>query len=155
MKYSEARKTIGSGDVILWRGTSLAARIVRFFTKSPWSHVGIAVHWGGRLMVFDCYPFKGTRLRPLSIDLKDAYWVRADAVWGERPLSYALKHLGRGYSWQNLWKTWLGLNLVRREFQCAQYAAEILTRAGLSLTHPATPKSIAFNLDADPVPIEQ
>jgi hypothetical protein len=146
MRYPSIRNGIKSGDVILWRGRSLAARIVQWATKSRWSHVGIAVWWGNRLMVLDAYPFKGTRARPLSHELDGAYWLPSDAQWNPRALAFALDELDRSYSFQNLWKTLLGLRLVKSEYHCAQYAAEVLSRAGVLIKSPATPESIAMKL---------
>jgi len=146
MRYQEAKRRIQSGDLILWQGRGLAARIVRWATKSRWSHVGIAVWWGPRLMVLDAYPFKGTRARPLSHDTKGAYWLASGAAWTKHAHAFALDELDKKYSFQNLWKTWLGLNLIKREYQCAQYAAAVLYRAGLELTIPATPESLVCDL---------
>lgn len=143
MRYPKARNCIKSGDIILWQGRGLAARLVQWATKSKWSHAGIAVWWGPRLMVLDAYPFKGTRARPLSHDLKGAYWAASHAVWNYEALGFALDELDRKYSFQNLWKTWLGLDLVKSEYQCAQYVAAVLLVAGVKLSMPATPESIA------------
>ena len=148
MRYRSDRGQIKSGDIILWSGTGIAARIVRWFTKSKWSHVGIAVWWGPRLMVLDSFPFKGTRARPLSHDLKNAYLLPSGAQWHGEALAFALDELDKKYSFQNLWKTWLGLDLVKREYQCAQYVAMVLRFAGIKLTMPATPESIARELGA-------
>jgi hypothetical protein len=143
MRYPSARNGIKSGDVILWRGRGLAARIVQWITKSCWSHIGVAIWWGNRLMVLDAFPFKGTRARPLSHDVKGAYWLPSGADWNQKALAFALDELDRQYSFQNLWKTLLGLNLVKRQYHCAQYVAEVLDRAGVFLTAPPTPESIA------------
>jgi hypothetical protein len=143
MRYSSVRGTIRSGDAILWSGTGLAARIVRRLTRSRWSHVGVAVWWGPRLMVLDSYPFRGTRARPLSHDLKGAHWLATGANWSMDAHGFALDELDRPYSLLNLWKTWLGLDLIGSEYHCAQYAAAVLAKAGLTLTSPATPESIA------------
>jgi hypothetical protein len=97
-------------------------------------------------MVLDAFPFKGTRARPLSHDVKGAHWLPSGAVWNQKALEFALDELDRSYSFQNLWKTLLGLNLVKRQYHCAQYVAEILKRAGVSITYPATPEIIAAEL---------
>jgi len=148
MSYRTNRSRISSGDVVLWSGTGIAARIVRWFTKSKWSHVGIVVTWGNRLMVLDSFPFKGTRARPLSSDLKNAYLVKTGAILNHEAKNFALSQLGRPYSFQNLWKTWLGLDLVKRQYQCAQYVAEVMRLARINLETPATPESIARQLGA-------
>ncbi|MCL1909286.1 MAG: hypothetical protein FWG12_08000, partial [Holophagaceae bacterium] len=141
MNYAATKKLIKSGDIILWSGKGLAARFVQWATKSAWSHIGIAVWWSAsepptghqsdRLMVLDSYPFKGTRARLLSHDLKNAFWMPSGSNWNRKAQGFALDELDRRYSFQNLWKTWLGLDLVSKEYHCAQYVAAVLSRAGL------------------------
>jgi hypothetical protein len=144
MKYDLLRPHIQNGDLILWSGTAPHSRLIRWITKSKFSHVGIAVWWGPRLMVLDSYPFRGTRARPLAHDLKNAHWKASNVAWGNRPLAFALDELDRKYSFQNLWKTLLGLRLVRSEYHCAQFAAAVLQQAGFDPpTYPPTPESLA------------
>jgi hypothetical protein len=158
MRYTNARPAIKSGDLILWEGRGFAARVVQWFTKSRWSHIGVAAWWGNRLMVVDAYPFKGTRARPLSHDLKNAYWLHTVAAWNTTAQAFALDELDKKYSFQNLWKTALGLGLVKREYHCAQYVAEVLRRVGWHFTSPATPESIVREVNAAsgeiPLPVE-
>lgn len=40
---SECRHELKTGDIVLFSGRSVAARVVQFFTGSPWSHVGIII----------------------------------------------------------------------------------------------------------------
>jgi hypothetical protein len=147
-EYNDARGYINSGDVILWEGKGLAARLVRWFTKSRWSHVGIALWSGPRLLVLDSFPFKGTRIQPLSRCAENAYWIPNPAGLGLLAHGFAIDELGRKYSFQNLWKTWLGLNLVKGEYHCAQYVAAVLSKAGIELTAPATPETVARDMCA-------
>jgi len=149
--YRDAKSRIQSGDIILWHGRGLAARLVQWATNSYWSHAGVAIWWGPRLMVLDAYPFKGTRARPLSHDIEGAYWLPSSAVWTKDAHAFALDELDKKYSLQNLWKTWLGLNLVGREYQCAQYVAAVMKKAGVDFTAPATPESISREL---PPPVQ-
>jgi hypothetical protein len=153
MKYSDYKKHISSGDIILWSGTKPHSRLIRWLTKSKWSHVGIALWWGNRLMVLDSFAFKGTRARPLSHDLKNAYWVPSGSAWNGEAQAFALDELDRKYSFQNLWKTWLGLNLVQSEYHCAQYAAAVLAKAGVNIPMPPTPESIARQLEKFAQPV--
>jgi hypothetical protein len=139
-----------SGDVILWEGRGLAARLVRWATRSRWSHVGIALWSGPRLLVLDSYPFKGTRVQPLSLCADNAYWMKNVAGWDSASHAFAIDELGRRYSFQNLWKTWMGLHLVKSEYHCAQYVAAVLgkNKAAGFFKQPATPESVAQDLGA-------
>jgi hypothetical protein len=95
-------------------------------------------------MFVDSFPTRGTRVGFLSHSLKDAYWLPTRAKWNTEAHAFAIDELDRPYSFLNLWKTWLGLDLIGREYHCAQYAAAILGRAGVvDLSYPATPESVA------------
>lgn len=41
--YAQLREQLKTGDLVLFSGHSLASRIVRIFTGSHWSHIGIVV----------------------------------------------------------------------------------------------------------------
>ena len=47
------RPHLKNGDVLMYRGRSLESRIVRWVTRSEYSHAGLAVWWNGRLMVME------------------------------------------------------------------------------------------------------
>ena len=99
-------------------------------------------------LIKDIGPKVPVRARPLSHSLTNAYWLPSGADWGMEAHAFALDELDKRYSFQNLWKTWLGLNLVRREYQCAQYVAAVLAKAGVALSMPATPESVAREMMA-------
>lgn len=71
MKYSAFRQQIETGDVLAWthRGWgswySFKIQLVRLFTRSEYSHVGIALVMGGRVWVLEAVT-PGVRLVPLS-----------------------------------------------------------------------------------------
>lgn len=41
--YARVRDQLKTGDLILFSGHTVAARAVRWFTRSPWSHIGMVV----------------------------------------------------------------------------------------------------------------
>ena len=73
MNYEAVRETIRDGDVLAWTHTASPFRswydfkvfLVRLFTRSEYSHVGIAVRFGGRAFVLESVT-GGIRLMPLS-----------------------------------------------------------------------------------------
>jgi hypothetical protein len=147
-EYKDVRNRIRSGDVILWEGNGIAALVVRWITKSRWSHVGIALWSGPRLLVLDSFPFKGTRIQPLSLCAENAYWMRNVGGLDAKAHGFAIDELGRKYSFQNLWKTWLGLNLVKSEYHCSQYVTTVLSKSSAApvFRQPATPETVAQDL---------
>ncbi len=43
MKYSEIRNSLRTGDIILFSGKGTISRTIQMFTRSKWSHVGMAI----------------------------------------------------------------------------------------------------------------
>ncbi len=43
MKYSEIRNSLQTGDIVLFSGKGRISNIIKWFTKSPWSHVGMVI----------------------------------------------------------------------------------------------------------------
>lgn len=84
MKYSDIRKTIKTGDVLAWshRGWKswydIKIQMVRFFTQSEFSHVGLAIIFGGRVWVLEAVTPK-VRLVPLS-NLLPCYVVSGNGL---------------------------------------------------------------------------
>jgi hypothetical protein len=66
--YDEARKLVRDGDILLCSAHDPFSRLIRWATKSPWSHVGIAFHISDidRVMVLECVEKQGVRTVPLS-----------------------------------------------------------------------------------------
>jgi len=43
MKYSEIRDTLKTGDIVLFSGEGFISNLIKFMTRSPWSHVGMVI----------------------------------------------------------------------------------------------------------------
>ena len=43
MKYSEIRNSLQTGDIVLFSGKGRISNIIKWFTKSAWSHVGMVI----------------------------------------------------------------------------------------------------------------
>ena len=68
LPYAEARKLVRDGDLLLCSAHDQYSKLIRWATRSPWSHVGIAFHIRAidRLMVLECVAKQGVRTVPLS-----------------------------------------------------------------------------------------
>ena len=66
MKYTDARDLIQDGDVLAFRGTRLFSRLIKLWTRSRVSHVGIACWMHDRLTVVEALEGVGVRVYPLS-----------------------------------------------------------------------------------------
>jgi hypothetical protein len=66
--YAAIRDEVRDGDVLLCSATDFFSRLIRWATKSPWSHVAIAFRMPeiDRVMVLECVEKLGVRAVPLS-----------------------------------------------------------------------------------------
>lgn len=141
--YDQARDKINDGDIIFIRNArTFTSKVIRFFTRSKYSHVGIAF-WaiiGGeeRLMVVEAQGGTARRIINMSFYAKD----QMDIVASPRPwIEYAkeaLEHVGiEEYGWfeatyvglrESLF-TYLNILLAPRDFPgeiCSEYVAKML-----------------------------
>ena len=120
MKYAEVRLLVRDGDVLAFRGTRLFSKIIKLWTRSRVSHVGVACWMHGRLTVVEALEGVGVRVFPLSRYIEQGCWVAwYEMLQGERdridhgPLdrkavvSFALSKWGLRYAspWQFL-RSW-------------------------------------------------
>ncbi len=152
MAYDDARVQIQNGDVLLYRGLSLASRVIRWVTGSPYSHAGLAVWWNGRLMVLEAVG-KGVVVTPLSTNVRgyhgDVEWFAStEEITPDerlRLVEAAQKELGKEYA---TWKAvllgirrLLGAGIDRRDtlrrerkLFCSLYVAAVYNAIGRDLT---------------------
>ena len=66
--YKEVREQMRDGDILLCSATDPMSRLIRWATKSPWSHIGIAYRLDeiDRVMVLEAVAKIGVRAIPLS-----------------------------------------------------------------------------------------
>lgn len=84
MNYATLRFSATTGDLILQAGTSLAARILRVFTASQYSHAGLLVRKEDTLWVAEMKLDTGYTLSPASTRLREM--AESGVVrWGPAP----------------------------------------------------------------------
>lgn len=68
LKYEEIRGHVESGDILLCSGKSTYSRLIKFATKSIWTHVAFILrsHDLDRLMVMESVESRGVQIVPLS-----------------------------------------------------------------------------------------
>jgi hypothetical protein len=147
MKYECARPTIVSGEVLAWSHRGFKSfydakiQLVRFFTRSEYSHVGIAWVVGGRVLVIEAVtPL--VRIYPLS-KLGSFYRLSDPVAWTPEVETFALSHVGQGYSqWQAI-KAFFGIAVDTDGLaQCAELVRGIIRESGVPCEVDATPTTI-------------
>jgi hypothetical protein len=53
IKYAKDRASIKHGDIILFRGSSLLAKLIMYFDSAYYTHVGVVFEIAGRKMIID------------------------------------------------------------------------------------------------------
>ena len=109
LPYAAVREGIQSADVLLWRGRALWSWVIRWWTRSEYSHAGIAVWVHGRPMAAESRECKGCRLLPLSAAIKgadvDLFQVRPEVSTRLKrgpAVQEAISHLGEAYGWRSI-----------------------------------------------------
>ncbi len=128
--YDQVRPMVQDGDLFLCSAHDPMSRLIRWATKSPWSHIGIAMrmHHIDRVLVLECVARLGTRAVPLSefisrtsggthpypgkilLARHDAIAAQAGTGIINRLSEYALDRLGTPYS--NLETAKVGLRVA-------------------------------------------
>ena len=156
MKYTAARDLIQDGDVLAFRGTRLFSRLIKLWTRSRVSHVGIACWMHGRLTVVEALEPGGVRVYPLSRYVGrgcEVDWYQVDqpatdvmthgALDRQEIVAFALSKWGLRYAspWQFLrsWG-WLSRMIAERRglpadtnperFFCSELALDALRAGG-------------------------
>jgi len=151
VEYDVGRPQIKNGDVLMYRGSSLESKIVRWATRSKYSHAGLAAWWNGRLMVMEAVG-RGVIATPLSKNVLSypgyvEWFTSVEDIPADqrlRMVEFAQQELGKDYA---LWRAvLLGFRLLfqhdvdtrdklRREVQlfCSHYIAETYNAVGRDL----------------------
>ena len=157
MNYEYARDKIKSGDLLAWshRGWrswyDFKIQMVRFFTRSEYSHVAIAWVVGGRVFALEAVQPK-VRIHPLST-LGDFYLLRGYVPWTELTEEIALSKVGEKYSQLEAVASFFNKS-INTKWQCVKYVWHIAECAGLKLFGKATPSNAVQNALKDGLELE-
>ena len=146
MRYADARPLVKSGDLLAFSGGSwrswndIKVNLVRLFTRSTYSHVGLAWVVGGRVFVLEAVRPK-VRIFPLS-QRGDFFLIRLDASWRADTEAFALARVGYDYSELDAVKGFLDCLEPGQVSQCAAFVLEVLRQDGTALGQRATPDAV-------------
>ncbi len=154
MGYPAIRDQIRTGDLLFWSHGSWASwsdiqvLLVRAFTLSEYSHVGVAVVLAGRVFVVHAVG-RGVVIEPLSN--QDAfYWCPMGFTFPDSALDAGMRRVGERYSkWQALQGFFKKLKIgADKEWQCAEFVLWFWEQAGLVLCDIATPAALAREMQS-------
>jgi hypothetical protein len=151
MQYSRVRDKIVSGDIVAlshykWASLyDLKVQAVRLFTQSEYSHVGVAIVFGGRVWIAESVtPF--VRLVPLSNFVKDGFYlIKTETPMTEAEQEFLLSKVGVApYSqWQAIKAYFHQLKIGEDDiYECAEYVICARKMSGMDLGNVATPSAV-------------
>ncbi len=141
-EYAKVREMVQDGDILLCSGKDPFSKLIRWATKSPWSHVALAFRLPhiDRVIVVECVDKLGVRTVPLSSFI-------AESSSGRKPYPGKIllarhKALGRGVSQARLKKIYqFALDRSGAPFNNAE-VLKIATRVALGRFNRHMPKSL-------------
>lgn len=170
IEYSgELRKTIKDADIVLFRGRDPLSRVIRWVTRSRYSHAGIVARWGEYVMVLEA---KGAGVVASRLShVVEKYHGRVDLFTAtenveprlnrDEAVHAAKEELGKHYAVGKLFR--ILRRLYRREmitaspekYVCSEYVSRSWRKGGVLLSNVdgdlATPEEIAKSHALDPV----
>jgi len=159
-RYDYMRSSIKDGDILLYKGSGWFSALIKFFTKSKYSHAGIVCWWNNRLMVLEAVG-KGVIVTPLSKNIKEYpgtvelfFPNKISEAQRKKIISFAQIELGKEYS---IWKLFLYMftkkdkrDAYRKENKlfCSHFVASTYNYAGYDIVKGTsdsytTPEDIA------------
>ncbi len=138
MEHNKIRGAIKSGDIIFFKGKSLWGRLIRWWTKSPYSHVGMALVGFGRVWLLEASETGQVRLIPLS--KKGNFTLVKTGLNFSLIEDEACLKVGQRYDYLGAIKAAFKLSRNNQKYYCSELVAELLIKAGFQyLYHPQTP----------------
>lgn len=155
MNYTDARGTLKSGDIIAlshkeWSSWyDLRVQLVRIFTESEYSHVGIVWAFAGRMFIIESVE-PVVRIYPISnLAEKGFYHIPTTIEMTDKELEFLMSKVGVAkYSkWQAILAYLSKLKIGEDEYyECAELLIVARALSGLSLGGKATPSAIVQDL---------
>jgi hypothetical protein len=113
-----------TGDLVMFRGGGPIAWLIRWWTKSSWSHCGVLWVYNEKIMLFHSDFGKGVVLSPLA----NAGYYSPDIYPTnlQLDLNKALSHLGDRYSAKDAIQAGIDLKGDHAGWECAEFVAYVL-----------------------------
>jgi hypothetical protein len=140
---------IQPGDIIAfthegWNSwNDIQSQIVRIFTRSEYSHVGLAWPIAGRVMIIEAV-VPMIRIFPLS-KLLPFYWLPLGSPLTPEAEEFALSRVGEEYSKLEAIRGFLGKTRENEKWQCAEYVKSVLRVTGCNYPGKDTPSALVFD----------
>lgn len=138
MRYEEARGKVKNGDIIAVSGTGFFSWLIRTWTRSTYSHVGVAYWINDRLLIYEAMERHGVRIVPLS-NRAPFYWIPVPWEWSEACEDLVWETQGlAGYDRRSILRRIIGMELREDErWYCSELARHAVNIMGAELPQPS------------------
>lgn len=150
--YIDIRQNIKTGDLFFTAANAFFSRIIRFFTHSKVSHVGMFVWIGKRLFIVESIEGVGVRILPASEYIKinqKIWWGRVPHRFSEKEVEARifnnddnLPKIGGKYDMRGALLSKF-FDTKSKETYCNEYVEKILDLKFFAYTNGRTPRDIA------------
>lgn len=125
--YKDIRESLQSGDIVFYSSNdSLIDKLIKFVTRSEFSHMGLIFRLEGRVFLLEASLAGGIRMVPLTLRMPDYIFRFSEKYsWTRRMERKALAHIMEKY---NVWEA-LRASLGFKEgsgWICTRYVAEVV-----------------------------
>lgn len=155
--YNQVRNEFKTGDLLFFSGDHWLSSMIRWRSKSAWSHIGMVIRIEelNRVFLVESTLENGVRLLPMSFILRDydghykpysgrVAWTRNceienDDLRTQKLKEFCLDNLTKQYDrreyWRILWRTLVSSRKIFSDdkYTCAEYIYEAYKYAGLRL----------------------
>ena len=144
--FQDLRNNIQSGDLLIWSSKektigNLILILIRLFTLSEYSHVGIAWRVGEHLFVIEA-SMPEVRIVPLY-KRRNFYHLPMNLTWSSEHSNRLLNYVGCRYSIVEAVRGYLGQTNPRDDrWQCAELAVDFYKHAGIDFGLAFTPAKL-------------
>lgn len=146
--YTDYRDSLQSGDIVAWRENThnIFSRLIRFFTRSEYTHVGIVLVIKNRVFVAEARTPKVV-LTPLSSRIP-LYLIPMGMPLSNHAEEVLLKEIGVGrYSILEAIKSYLGANDPKdKKWQCVEFVKYVLEANSYPIVCKDLPTDLVFYL---------
>ena len=128
--YKDLRTTLKSGDLVFYSShNGLGDKLIKWWTKSNYSHVGVIWAIAGRVFLLEASALGGVRLVPLSLRMPDLI-VPMNLIWNQEAETHAMEHIMEKYSLVDAVRAGFKEAYKKEGWICTEYAASIVKKCG-------------------------
>lgn len=128
---------IKAGDLLAWSGSRPFAKLVRIFTMSEFTHVGIAVVENDEVYVIEAI---APKVRKVKLGKRvPFYHIPMNVVATKKEMDYLHSLIGAKYSYVQAVLSFFGIYIDDNRWYCTELAYEFYDRLGLNFSKKLTP----------------